>query len=465
MFSQTPTGSAAPSTFTNTPPPLHKHTALKRTAVAIGAILVAGVLVLITLNILGSTVASDSAQRAHPELSLPTVHIADSDNAYFAMQQAAAQIKILSSTTISAAEKSTASSALYSALLIAGSKKYFQDPAATNPNLITIATHLPPLYDYRASFSANNIYAEQLAHSDKGASALQQAVRGVLIGNKMTTSYADIIEYLFGLDAQQKGLATIMNIATSTPISSHNLLIAASTLNNAYISLVASGTPATALKLEWYSSRNTLSSLTARGVNYLMSAGMFNSLLGNSSLFWLHTALRIAPSFYWHPNDTVENSARITNAELATVHTSCATLGSSPTTPLVFTPKNHFLWVFTPNLVGKLMSNIVSSTPIQPKITFDWCTVKMNYSAARLTLALRAYQQDHKSFPNSLSELIPNYLHAIPNGPYSGKPFGYINQQDGGASIYSVGRTHGTAGRTYFSLGTETSSSSPSNAI
>jgi hypothetical protein len=57
---------------------------------------------------------------------------------------------------------------------------------------------------------------------------------------------------------------------------------------------------------------------------------------------------------------------------------------------------------------------------------------------ARLTLALAAYHADHNAYPDSLSDLAPKYLPAIPLDPFSSKPFLYQHTAPN-FLLYSIG--------------------------
>ena len=49
----------------------------------------------------------------------------------------------------------------------------------------------------------------------------------------------------------------------------------------------------------------------------------------------------------------------------------------------------------------------------------------------RLSLALAAYLEAHQVFPPRLSQLVPKFLPAIPQDPYTNKPFAYATGPQG----------------------------------
>jgi hypothetical protein len=67
--------------------------------------------------------------------------------------------------------------------------------------------------------------------------------------------------------------------------------------------------------------------------------------------------------------------------------------------------------------------------------------VKEGEARSRITrgeLALRMYHLDHGQFPERLEDLVPDYLPAVPEDPFSGHPLVYRRQADGYV-LYSVG--------------------------
>jgi hypothetical protein len=57
-----------------------------------------------------------------------------------------------------------------------------------------------------------------------------------------------------------------------------------------------------------------------------------------------------------------------------------------------------------------------------------------------VALALKRFQLKTGMLPGSLAELAPDYLHAVPLDPMSGKAFAYRLKQDGTFVLYSVGK-------------------------
>ena len=61
----------------------------------------------------------------------------------------------------------------------------------------------------------------------------------------------------------------------------------------------------------------------------------------------------------------------------------------------------------------------------------------MDLDAMRLLLVLKAFKQDKGKLPDSLAELVPEYIEEIPADPFDGKPIRYSADKK---RIYSVGK-------------------------
>lgn len=51
---------------------------------------------------------------------------------------------------------------------------------------------------------------------------------------------------------------------------------------------------------------------------------------------------------------------------------------------------------------------------------------ELRYRATLLQLALELFRRDHDRYPETIAELVPEYLNEVPLDPYSGKPFFYL---------------------------------------
>lgn len=65
------------------------------------------------------------------------------------------------------------------------------------------------------------------------------------------------------------------------------------------------------------------------------------------------------------------------------------------------------------------------------------CEENLLVGATQIMIAIKAFKNDNNNYPNSLDELVPNYLSFIPKDPFDGKSIKYSNTKK---IIYSVGK-------------------------
>ena len=65
------------------------------------------------------------------------------------------------------------------------------------------------------------------------------------------------------------------------------------------------------------------------------------------------------------------------------------------------------------------------------------CTRNISVAATRLLLALKGYKMDKGGLPETLDELVPAYIEAVPPDDFDGRPFRYSASRK---VIYSVGK-------------------------
>lgn len=76
--------------------------------------------------------------------------------------------------------------------------------------------------------------------------------------------------------------------------------------------------------------------------------------------------------------------------------------------------------------------------PLVTKYSEYDCRIEVHFQTEMLAFALAAYLADHGNYPAKLADLVPKYVKAIPNDPYSEKEFIYKPTAKG-YELYSVG--------------------------
>jgi len=91
--------------------------------------------------------------------------------------------------------------------------------------------------------------------------------------------------------------------------------------------------------------------------------------------------------------------------------------------------------LLTPNAVGQILFSMLA--PSIDGLCLRMCVVDLYGSAIQTLLALKAHKQDHGSLPDSLNELVPDYLKKVPMDAFDGKALRYDR---GKKIVYSVGK-------------------------
>lgn len=94
-----------------------------------------------------------------------------------------------------------------------------------------------------------------------------------------------------------------------------------------------------------------------------------------------------------------------------------------------------FAFMVRPNAIGKILSGLWLSSP--EKFNEKRCRSESHLAAARLVVALNAYEKTEGALPGDLAALVPAYIESVPRDPYDGEPFRYSPAR---GIIYSVGK-------------------------
>ena len=99
-----------------------------------------------------------------------------------------------------------------------------------------------------------------------------------------------------------------------------------------------------------------------------------------------------------------------------------------------FHPLKIVRYIFWENSIGETLVDFSTS---QFLFAEHICRERFSLQATAVLLALRAYQKSRGRLPNSLKELVPEYLSSVPLDPFDGKPLRYSKEKK---IIYCVGK-------------------------
>ena len=89
-------------------------------------------------------------------------------------------------------------------------------------------------------------------------------------------------------------------------------------------------------------------------------------------------------------------------------------------------------------LSGNAIGNVLARMSLQAgdKFLSKKCRENVSVSATQILLALKCYKLKYDALPNSLNDLVPEFLPAVPMDDFDGKPLRYSKDKK---TIYSVG--------------------------
>lgn len=96
---------------------------------------------------------------------------------------------------------------------------------------------------------------------------------------------------------------------------------------------------------------------------------------------------------------------------------------------------SRFIFFLSPNFVGRVF--YAFTTPEFQSFLEGKCRLEGTVRALRLMTAVKLYQKETGTLPDTLQALCPKYLSEVPLDPFDGKPFRYLRDKE---VIYSVGK-------------------------
>ena len=89
---------------------------------------------------------------------------------------------------------------------------------------------------------------------------------------------------------------------------------------------------------------------------------------------------------------------------------------------------------FTENVIGKMLYDITTAS--YSTVINKVCEEDTLIASTQLIIALKAYSIDNNKLPQTLNQLVPEYVSEVPIDPYGGK---YLKYSPSKKIIYSVG--------------------------
>lgn len=292
-----------------------------------------------------------------------------------------------------------------------------QDPKNYNANqVITSVSFLHNLA------RVNALKSVALQRQGREGEALDQSIKTMAMARMLQDSQGTFINYVLGVAIKEIGLNNFREMVWNSKLQSSELLRYGSRLER-YKESKAS--LQRALKAEYIMSINT----QELSIDPILRGERLAEMDESEFLQGIPPAVKTGGFFYYQSNKTKFLFAQVYRSMIRNAGQShYGLVRHAEKMPM------NLSVVFQNNVIGKILSNVVS-------VSFDGLYKKkfqetFSVKATQVLLALKAYERDMGSFPNSLQELVPTYLPEVPRDPFDGKLMRY----DAGRRIlYSTG--------------------------
>ncbi|MDF1497903.1 MAG: hypothetical protein P1P85_00905 [Patescibacteria group bacterium] len=303
----------------------------------------------------------------------------------------------------------------------ASRKPKFQNPTLSNPENINPSMVFPSLSLWRTMSGYSLIKVLYLSKQGKENEAIYEALSSVYIGQKIQESQTVLIEYLVAMFLKERGLEAVQNIFASSNLDSDELKRYAQSLDQFYknedgfISII---------KGEYYYQYSIIDAL----VN------------GNTEILQTHTgeqswdiSQKLKNNYYFMPNKTKALFAGYARKNIENANKFCNNIQNVDIQMQV--PSSYLKVYFSENLIGKVFHDItaLSLTSANAKK----CNEDSLVSATQALIAIKAYKNDNGDYPNSLEQLVPDYLSSVPLDYFDGNLLRYSKENK---ILYSIGK-------------------------
>lgn len=281
----------------------------------------------------------------------------------------------------------------------------FQQPEYQNPENVTAELSVEGLSDLRKLAKINSLKASSLLGQGKDKEAFDQALKTIKMGQMLEDGQGGLVHYLVGIAVKQIGIANLKSLIADSRLSSSELLSYERGLDKYKDSRSAEQK---AFKLEYIKNNNTTEEMNKEILDTTGLRSVYFYKPNKTKLLWIEN-YRI----------NVDNASKDSYAQLV-----------QPKEIIAF----KWMDVFTDNCIGNVLFSSYSTyfTGINAKAFGE----AFHIEEAQILLALKAYKQDTGRMPDSLQDLVPEYLDELPIDPYDGKIVRYSPEKK---IIYSVG--------------------------
>jgi len=293
-------------------------------------------------------------------------------------------------------------------------RSYFQFPEWQDPKNIRMETPLYSLGGVRNMAKLNSIKASYLFKQGKKKEAFDLTIQTIKMGQLLEESpRSPFITYLVGMGIKDIGLQKLRIMIPDTNFSVNEFKKYITELNQLKASkegLIR------VLKMDYISFVNSKAVIDVAIAGKLSKEKM--EMLGMEEITFPQ---KLAINFYYKPNKTQKLFIDHFRNSINNVEKNYNEIELFEIESLV--PDSRIKMMFTENIIGKMVHDIVMVS--YEGIFSRKCEEDFSVVGTQILLALKAYQIENGKLPNSLDELVPEYLSELPLDSFDGKPIRY----------------------------------------
>ncbi|MGB2755433.1 MAG: hypothetical protein WBD75_10610 [Phycisphaerae bacterium] len=306
------------------------------------------------------------------------------------------------------------------------------------PPVLSIDTMFPEIYDWLSLAKLQAIRARALFNRGREKQAFDEALSIVRMGHTIQGGKGAMIHYLVGSMTKRRGFEITRQMLSATVLDASQLKTCASGL-----ALYAESDDGLAetFRAEFQFCMGTLENLLNS-----RKAGHDNGQVPEEEQGEVPPSLReqlrqkgATAGLAFKPNETQRLFAEAFRTAIENVPKPYAEVQEIKHP---WSEQSGFVRrICSGNIVGKMLCAIL--LPAQNSAIEAKAQTQTELAATRVLLAMKAFKIKKNGLPQSLDELVPDYLDAVPIDDYDGKPLRYNAEKK---VIYSVGKDLKDAG-------------------
>lgn len=276
--------------------------------------------------------------------------------------------------------------------------------------ITNFAQKCPYLEEWRQLTSLALIEARLSFHNGNEAEAFEKVMAVIRFGQRVEAAEGASFHYLFGIGFKARGLECLRQFADRTHLPPDRLKSIARQLGDFEAN-----------------STNLHASLK---VEYVTQLSLLHEFAGNITTNYFGRLTASIP-FFDVERSKVELAEQIRRTLIAVTNNYA---NGVKDLPVAETNHSAIGLLLRGNAMGSILNEMTSSS--WEKSLASKCRENVTVRATQTVLALRAFQKTHNRLPQSLAELLPDFLAAIPLDDFDGQPLRYRPEAK---IIYSVG--------------------------